>query len=94
VLVELDLPTLRKERRGGALDEAARCTAARCGAVRRGAVRCGTVRCGARLLQQLLLASRGGVAPQPIEHRQVCALRRLTARLACDCLGHILTRRE
>jgi hypothetical protein len=68
--------------------------AARCGAVRCGAVRCGTVRCGARLLQQLLLASRGGVAPQPIEHRQVCALRRLTARLACDCLGHILTRRE
>ena len=63
------------------------------GAVRRG---CGAVRrgCGAARLLQLLLASRGGVAPQPIEHRQVCALRRLTARLACDRLGHVLTRRE
>ena len=38
VLVELDLLPLRKGRRGGALDEAARCTAARCGA---GAARCG-----------------------------------------------------
>ena len=70
-------------RRGG-------CGAVRCGAVRYGAVRCGG---GApRLL--LLLASRGGVPAQSIEHRQVGALRRLAARLASDAVGHVLSRRE
>ena len=65
------------------------------GTARRGAARRrGAGRREARLLLQLLLASRGGVAPQPIEHRQVRALRRLTARLACDRLGHVLARRE
>ena len=49
VLVELDLPTLRQGRRGGALDEAARCRAARHGAARRGAARRGgAARGGAR----------------------------------------------
>ena len=75
----------------------------RCGAVRRGAVRRGAAAglqqsmragtCSPRF-RLLLLACRGGVRAQSIEHRQVGALRRLAARLASDGVGHVLSRRE